>query len=141
MAVNRRPENLAQYQEQQVQKTDHWAAKMVSEQLDEISTLGLVDTGKLFRALRYKLRKEFGETSSIGFQFPRYGIMLEKGVGRGYPIERVKTNQGILKRHPAPWFSAPLDDGGLEELADELASLGGDTILGLVQFDNLKKNI
>lgn len=51
---------------------------------------------------RGKLGKESGEIVSIGFKFPRHGIFVAYGVGKGRPISSPKN----AKDWWGPWFSA-----------------------------------
>lgn len=115
-------------------RSEKWAVDRTGRMLELISTLGIVDTGNLFRRLRYRLRLDYGEVDRISWGLPRYGIMVEKGVGKGNPIESVSGNGASLgQRSPRKWFSTPLDeDAGTKELADLLADLNADKMVHAV---------
>lgn len=113
---------------------DSWSKDRTMRMLELISSMGIVDTAYLFRRLRYRLRLSYGEVERISWGLPRYGIMVEKGVGRGRPIESISGNGAALgERKPRKWFSTPLDEaGGTKELADMLARINADRAIHAV---------
>ncbi len=69
----------------------------------------------LLKSLKYALRKNQGDIESIAFIFPRHGIFLEHGVGKGRPVGSGKA--GAAKK---PWLK-PVLENSLDELADLIA--------------------
>jgi hypothetical protein len=51
-----------------------------------IKSLTSKGKGDLLRWLRAKNYKYYGEIDRIGYSFPRHGVFLHKGVGRGYAM-------------------------------------------------------
>jgi len=71
-------------------------------------------SGDLQDQVKSFLKFDYGKASAIKFQFPRYGVFVEKGVGKGYPMGSV-TN--MRKRVPKEWFSSNITDADLDELS------------------------
>jgi hypothetical protein len=69
--------------------------------------------GDLHAELRFKIRESFGKAAIISWQFPRHGVFVEKGVGRGNPIGGVGSTN---KRKPKPWFQQSVTDASIAEL-------------------------
>jgi hypothetical protein len=63
----------------------------------------------------------YGPVKRIGFSLSKVGVYQEKGVGRGRGIHSGKTT-------PKPWFN-PTISKNIQELADSLAFITGDTIV------------
>jgi hypothetical protein len=84
-------------------------------------------TGKLKRNLRYFTKQFYGITETISFRFPRYGVYVEKGVGRGWPISRAQSSGGLGKRKAKPWFN-PVLDKAVPDLADRLQKHAADIV-------------
>lgn len=97
------------------QDVKSWAQETSGDLLDKISELNIVDTGNLFRRLRHRLGHSFGEVEKISYGFPRYGVFVEKGVGRGRPVGSPKA-----KQYARPWFNPTLDNR-LPDLANRVA--------------------
>lgn len=96
--------------------------------LGKIKQQGLVKSGKLFRALTWKMRMRNGEeVDRISWQAPRYGFVMAH-VGRKYTVDRKKTaavwgvnksGKRYIKKYdkyelnsnsgPADWFFDILD--------------------------------
>ena len=58
-----------------------------------------------------KFRKNGDEIYAIGFGLRRYGVFVEKGVGRGYDYNGGNVRRkdgGAVKRRPRPWFNPVL---------------------------------
>lgn len=78
------------------------------------------------------LGMQYGVASKITYKFLRYGVFVEKGVGRGYPIESIKSNSAIINsasgkgREPKPWFN-PVMEKEAQRAADILIKELGDT--------------
>ena len=113
------------------QAIEAWSIRKASAMNAQMSAMGIVDTGNLFRTLRARVRTFLGEADSIGFKMPRYGILVEKGAGRGTnlggsrnkrtSVSRQSSNRAafsLITRKPKPWFSNVLNDQAIRELAD-----------------------
>jgi hypothetical protein len=76
---------------------------------------GIGKTGKLASKFKSKVGYQFDIASKIAYKFERYGVFVEKGVGRGYPIESVKGNAAAIAsasgkgRIAKPWFNPTIE--------------------------------
>ena len=103
-----------------------WAKDTSNMSLSEITRLKAYDTYQLFKSLRYRFGYDSGQVEKVSYQFPRYGVFVHKGVGRGWPISRVKASGGKPGgRQPKPWFN-PVIDKQLEVLGDIVQKHFGD---------------
>ena len=95
-----------------------WAFGTRTELMSQVGRLDIHKTGQLYRSIRFRMGYDSGQVEKVGYQFPRYGVFVHKGVGRGWPISRVKT-QGRQPggRMPKRWFN-PVMDEQLVELGD-----------------------
>lgn len=80
------------------------------------------DSGKLAAGLQLKTKMEFGRISRLTFTFPRHGIFLEKGVGRGVDAKEAPGN-----RQAKLWYR-PAIDQKLPELEAALNDFVADDI-------------
>lgn len=92
--------------------------------ISTIIALNIIETSDLLESMKTALKLEFGIASKISYKFARHGVFVEKGVGRGWPIERIKNNTAIVSsagkgRAPKPWFN-PLIEKEAARLADIL---------------------
>lgn len=71
--------------------------------------------GDLQRYLNFKTRKKNGELFALAFSFRRYGVFLEKGVGKETPIASI----GSTNRKAHPWFNSTIAQY-LDALDDEI---------------------
>lgn len=86
--------------------------------------LSIDENGYLEASTRMHVGYQFGLASKISYTFLRYGVFVDKGVGKGYPIETVRGNAAIAKgggkgRTPKMWYSLALEKQA-QELADIL---------------------
>lgn len=90
---------------------------------------------KLAASLSYRIRKDPENISSrIKYQFPRHGVFIHYGVGRGYmreggavvKVSRSRT-QGINRR-PNDWFDVEIRNN-MEDLAEIAQEFYGDWAL------------
>jgi hypothetical protein len=120
-----------------------WSMGQSATMLDNMNRLGIIDTGRLFRSLRFKIgynRFVTDDPDRVSFQFPRYGIFVEHGVGKGRPIT-APIGTGAGQRNPRNWFSETLDRrSGTELLADKLASEQADLAVKLIRISKLDTN-
>jgi len=99
-----------------------WSAKTRNILRGSVSAAGIRNhSGDLQKYIRYSISRDFGIPWKIGFQFPRHGVFVEKGVGRGHPIGRVAQATAAAKgrRNPKPWFN-PVMEVTVPELANDL---------------------
>lgn len=95
-----------------------WCDKMVEIWRDRIDLLGASPHGNLRASVKAGPRTIEGLGASVSFEFARYGIYVDMGVGRGYVPDR--SNHGWIKlldkdyrrerglgkpREKRPWFS------------------------------------
>jgi len=102
-------------------EASNWARESRVEMQTQLRHLSPKATGRLVKSIQYKVGKTFGVANRISFNFLRHGVFVEKGVGRGYPITRVKEVGNLLKsgRKPKPWFNTTMDKK-LPDLAENL---------------------
>lgn len=98
-----------------------------------LAALNVRERGRLLAELKVRYSKRYGQVRSIGYQFPRYGVFVEKGAGRGYGGKKGsqwRTNgarrrtdpaslgkMGTGRRQAKPWFN-PIMDARVGALAD-----------------------
>lgn len=92
----------------------------------------------LINSFKGRLLLDSGIASKISYKFLRYGVFVQKGVGRGWPIESIKSNTSIInssgkKRVPKDWFNSVLNDQ-LPKLADAVAANMADITVKNIQI-------
>ena len=93
---------------------------------NNLTAMDAIDTRELRNTMGYTLRKFSGEVRVIKFKTLRYGIILQKGAGRGWKGgTKQHSNESIRPRQAKPWISDAMDDF-VPDLADTVASLKGD---------------
>lgn len=98
-----------------------------------MGSLSVGQTGALLQAIRLNYKYNFGEVDAIGFALTKGGIMTEKGVGKGVPIDSAATNMGKIGRKQKPWFTPILDDT-VQEVADYVAEQKADALVKSIQI-------
>lgn len=90
---------------------------------------------KLASSLSYRIRKDNEDISSrIKYQFPRHGVFVHYGVGRGYvresgTVTRSSRSRSIgINRRANDWFDVEIRDN-MEELAVIAQEFYGDWAL------------
>lgn len=99
-----------------------WSARTRNILKSSISSAGIrTYSGQLNKGIAYSIARRYAIPWKISFNFPKHGIFVEKGVGRGYPIGRVGQASADAKsrRHPKPWFN-PVMEGQLPLLANDM---------------------
>jgi hypothetical protein len=88
-----------------------WTADARIELRRNLSGLGVRSSGKLLASIRASAKQNRGVIDRVGFQFERYGVFVEKGVGRGWPISRVRGQSAAIMggRSPKPWFNNTME--------------------------------
>lgn len=84
------------------------------------------DYRPLAKSIGVGLRRSDGAISRVNFVFPKHGIYLERGVGRGR-----KANTSSVKPKP---FIKPILDPAIDQLADMLAAGYADIAAGEIKF-------
>lgn len=107
-----------------------WSRSTRNQLVQELHRLNIRQTGQLIKRISYRLRKADFQVERISYRFLRYGVFVEKGVGRGYSIERVKATTLLVggmsgKRRPKRWFN-PVMDERIPDLADQVAKHSAD---------------
>ena len=106
-------EGIAQYSELN-RLVGNWGKARVEAMKAFIWSHDIRYEGDLYEELKSFLRFDYGKASVIKFQFPRYAVFVEKGVGKGYPIGSLAN---MRKRVPKEWFSANITESDIDDLA------------------------
>lgn len=72
-----------------------------------------------------KFKENYGDINVVRFTFPRHGVFVEHGVGRGRPVRSSKAR-------PRPWLSVVIP-GEVERLADLVQRLYADRAVGSIR--------
>lgn len=100
--------------------------------------------GDLLTQLKQKVGYDFGEVSYVGYIFPRHGVFMAKGVGRGHVMvgdkvirgiktgKTVKTISGTVNRTPVNWWGDTMRER-VPLLADIIADNKADEAALLVK--------
>ena len=105
-----------------------WTAQARIELRRNLSGLGVRSSGKLLQSIKTSAKQTRGVVDRVSFTFERYGVFVEKGVGKGWPISRVRSQSVAIMggRSPKPWFNQTMDymvpqlaDQVKKDLADE----------------------
>ncbi len=113
--------------------------------LNMLNTLDVEATGELIARLSLSTRnllpkdmeapfpigfgKTDGEISSLTYTFPLQGIWSIYGVGKGWPVERVKATGALMGgkgRQKKDWLYKPVLDPRIPILADMVARIKAD---------------
>lgn len=97
-------------------QVDSWALVTLGIFLDAISSKGLVDSGKLFKSLNYKLRYSGEEVDRISFTGKRYGFIYPY-TGKGYTVnysaaQRFKKGKSDSLGRPIYGYKGKKIEGG-----------------------------
>lgn len=118
--------NLTDAQQFNKQVRD-WTIKVRGRIKSNAPSSDHVSDNKLKNAIFYKLihQSRDPEVSRVKFEFPRHGVFVHYGVGRGYArmgnsVVRVSRSgsavKGTIKRKPNDWFDVEIR-AGLRDLA------------------------
>lgn len=104
-------------------KIVQWKSTTTAELKSAISMLTSEGKGQLLNELRgYVNHDPDGSIYSVSWKFPRHGIFIIKGVGRGYMIidnqvvravkknSAVYTVSGTIERQPQDWFNPVIEN-------------------------------
>ena len=93
------------------------------------------ETGQLKSSISYALGKNFGHISKIRYSFPRHGVFVHYGVGRGYVRQGgivIKTAKSHgFNRNPDDWFDVEIRNG-IGQLAGYVQEFYGDLAMQLI---------
>ncbi len=83
-------------------------------------------------------RKDSGEIYMVGFRFPRHGIFISKGVGRGWQMKggsvvRVAAGEKFADREPKDWLNSEIDKR-MPRLADNIVSMKADAVVNVTRI-------
>lgn len=101
-----------------------WGRITANDLRFRVASLTLSERSELETSIRSRVRAKDIDLESIAFSFPRHGIFLEHGVGRGRP-----AGSALARRYAKKWLGPTLDVG-LEELADILEKEYADVAAG-----------
>jgi hypothetical protein len=120
-----------------------------------------VKSGSLRKSITQRIKKIYGESSRVTFNFERHGVFVHYGVGRGYirmgndvvPGRKLNTSEsnsmlkrgdnkrdinkmrivfgGSAKRKPNDWFDVEIKFG-IRQLADIAQSYYGDKAMNAI---------
>lgn len=104
------------------QTVNAWSAKTRNLMKRQLNTARVgVYSGDLQSKISYVVHRRDNSPWRVRYRFPKQGIFVEKGVGRGYPQNRIANATSLVKnrRVPKPWYN-PVLDKMVPELADKL---------------------
>lgn len=111
------------------------SGKSIKEKLKaSLSDLGIGQTGELFKTINTTYKKNHGEIYAVGISITRAGVFVEKGVGRGVPIDSAKSNSNIIGRVKKPWFN-PVIEKELPKLADFVVRENANAIIDTIKIN------
>lgn len=125
---------LADRLEQLDREVRTWARLTRKRLLFRIASLNLEERIRLNgetslrKDIRTSVRKKSGDIEKVSFIFPRQGIFLEHGVGKGRPVRSAQAN-----RFKKPWISEEIPDA-IEDLAEILAEQYADVAASELVF-------
>ncbi|MEL6971567.1 MAG: hypothetical protein AAFO02_15485 [Bacteroidota bacterium] len=99
-----------------------WGKITANDLRFRVASLTLSERAELEGSIRSRVKARDVDLEAIAFSFPRHGIFLEHGVGRGRPV-----GSALARRYAKKWL-APTLDVGLEELADILEKEYADVV-------------
>ena len=78
-------------------------------------------------------KKDFGEIYLVGFVFPRHGVFVHKGVGRGWQMQggkvvRVSKGEITKDRKPKDWLNSEIEKR-LPKLAADISEIKADAVV------------
>lgn len=115
-----------------------WKSATTAALKSQIGMLTSSGKGELIQKLRgYVDHDPNGTIYRMAWKFPRHGIYLIKGVGRGYIMQdgriiravrkdnRIMTINKSIQRHPKDWFN-PVIEARIDDLAEKVSSFYAD---------------
>lgn len=111
----------------------------ISRMMGHSSAVRSVKAGPpLSSNFKSRAKKDFGEINMVGFQFPRHGVFVHKGVGRGWKMQggkvvRVATGEFRGEREPKDWLNSEIEKR-LPKLADDVVELKADAVVNATRI-------
>jgi hypothetical protein len=106
-----------------------WSKELVGEIKTEIGRLKLTDKGNLKNSIRRRVKREFGDPSAVTIYYRYYGMFMIPGVGKGWPLKKVKgMNARLNPRKPRDWYNT-VTENRTAALADQLATVNADAYI------------
>lgn len=111
----------------------------ISSMMHRSSVIRSVKAGPLLgQNLTTRVRKDLDEIFMVGFQFPRHGVFIHKGVGRGWQmnggtVQRVAKSEYRGEREPKDWLNSEIEKR-LPKLADEIVELKADAVVNATRM-------
>ena len=100
---------LGERLEDVLKETRKWGRLTANSLRFRVASLTLSERVAIETALQESIRSKVKapklEVEQVAFVFPRHGIFIEHGVGRGRPVGSSKAN-----KHKKPWLKPILDD-------------------------------
>lgn len=116
-----------------------WDKENTTHLKNELNSLSIRDRGELYRSVTGRTKSWNGLIYRVTKRIQRHGVFVEKGVGRGYPIESIKGNglaisaSGGKGRVPKPWFN-PTIDKDIPKLADLVQKFWSDAAINAIMI-------
>lgn len=85
-------------------------------------------SGELKKGLRWRSGKYFDLVNRVSYYFPRHGVFVEKGAGRGYPVRGRAESDSAIGRKPKPWYN-PVLKKQVPAMADVASQHLGDAVM------------
>lgn len=119
--------NVQAEQKQFNEAIKNWGHRSFRDLQREIFKLRIGQSGDGSASLNWKSYQRYGSIDRLQFKFEKYMVYVHKGVGRGWPISRVKANAAAWsaasagkRRVPKPWFNNVIEKN-LQDLANTAA--------------------
>jgi hypothetical protein len=114
----------------------NWARETQKALKAKLRSLDVKGTGRLIKSINYSVGKSFGVANKISYRFPKHGVFVEKGVGRGWPITRVSSSSAAIKtgRRAKPWFN-PIMESEIPVLAERLKILVSEKAMSSIKIN------
>lgn len=116
-----------------------WDKSNTKHLKDTLNRLNVGKTGRLLKSVSGRVKKIDGLAEIITKKIDRSGVFVEKGVGRGYPIESIRSNRTSISakggkgREPKPWFNSTIDRD-FPALADAVNKYWADASLRVIKI-------
>lgn len=111
------------------QEIEDWSTMTNRELLMSIQNLGIRDKGLLAKSVKNRVGYTYGVAEKVSIKLNRYGIFVEKGVGRGTKIDQVGQTNRVAKR----WLS-PVLDKHTPKLADKVAKIFAESSVNAIKL-------
>lgn len=132
-------------------EVDNWALMVTGVMLNRMSAYGILNSGRLFKSLNYKMRKgPDGDFSRISWTAPRYGFVIAQSgknythslsAGRGKTIRtgnRGPSGRPIVKYDKRKFSNKASDaDWAFQTLSTQLPKLA--TVIAQIHKDRVVK--